>query len=54
MIVNSNKGRVYKPKKGHLLVHFKNLQLLKTDQWGTNMLVSFLLQVRYLKKFVTN
>ncbi|GJQ81470.1 btv [Trypoxylus dichotomus] len=44
IIVNSSKGRVFKPKKGHLVMYFKNLQLLKPDRWGTNILIEFLQQ----------
>ncbi|KAF5303585.1 hypothetical protein FQR65_LT08186 [Abscondita terminalis] len=44
MIINSSKGRIYKPKKGHLVLYFKNTQLLKNDSWGSNMLISFLQQ----------
>lgn len=46
LIVNSNKGRVYRPNKGHLILHFKNLHLLKNDKWGTNVLIEFIQQVR--------
>ncbi|KAF5283232.1 hypothetical protein FQA39_LY17379 [Lamprigera yunnana] len=44
IIINSSKGRIYKPKKGHLVLYFKNTQILKNDSWGSNMLVSFLQQ----------
>ncbi|KAK4887690.1 hypothetical protein RN001_003961 [Aquatica leii] len=44
IIVNSSKGRMYKPKKGHLVLYFKNTQLLRNDSWGSNMLISFLQQ----------
>lgn len=43
--VNSNKGKIYKPKKGYLVLHFKNLQLLSSDKWGTNTVIEFLHQV---------
>ena len=46
IVVNTNKGKVYKPKKGNLLLYFKNLHLLKPDKWGTNILIEFLHQVR--------
>lgn len=39
------KGRIFKPKRGHLVLYFKNLHLLKRDQWGTNILIEFLHQV---------
>lgn len=45
MIVNSNRGRVYRPKKSRLVLYFKGLHLVKNDQWNTNMLVAFLHQV---------
>ncbi|KAK9747140.1 DDE superfamily endonuclease [Popillia japonica] len=47
IIVNSSKGRVFKPKKGHLVMYFKNVHLLKPDNWGTNMLIEFLQQVSF-------
>nr|XP_022905741.1 cytoplasmic dynein 2 heavy chain 1 [Onthophagus taurus] len=53
IVVNSNKGRVYKPKKGHLVIHFKNMHLLKSDKWGTNMVVEFLQQVMVYEGFFT-
>lgn len=45
MIVSSNRGRVYRPKKGRLVLYFKGLHLLKPDKWGTNILIAFLHQV---------
>lgn len=46
LAVNTNKGKQYKPKKGHLILYFKNIHLLKQDQWGTNILIEFLHQVK--------
>ncbi|XP_030763708.1 cytoplasmic dynein 2 heavy chain 1 [Sitophilus oryzae] len=43
--VNTFKGKVLKPKKGHLILYFNNLHLLKPDKWGTNMLIEFLNQL---------
>lgn len=45
MVVNSNKGKVYRPKRGRLVLYFKGLELVKPDQWNTNIVVSFLHQV---------
>uniref|UniRef100_A0A6P7FU93 Cytoplasmic dynein 2 heavy chain 1 n=1 Tax=Diabrotica virgifera virgifera TaxID=50390 RepID=A0A6P7FU93_DIAVI len=43
--VNTHKGKVLRPKKGKIILHFKNLHLLKADKWGTNILVEFLNQL---------
>ncbi|XP_017783105.1 PREDICTED: cytoplasmic dynein 2 heavy chain 1 [Nicrophorus vespilloides] len=51
LVVNSSKGRIYKPRRGNLVLYFKNLHLLKTDKWGTNMLIEFLQQLIVYKGF---
>ncbi|XP_015834463.1 cytoplasmic dynein 2 heavy chain 1 [Tribolium castaneum] len=51
LVVNTNKGKVYKPKKGNLVLYFKNLHLLKPDKWGTNIVVEFLNQMITYKAF---
>lgn len=45
MIINTSKGRVYKPRKRFLVLHLQNMHLLEADRWGTNMLIAFLQQV---------
>ncbi|CAG9863949.1 unnamed protein product [Phyllotreta striolata] len=49
--VNTHKGKVLRPKRGNLLLHFKNLHLLKPDKWGTNVLVEFLNQLIVYRGF---
>ncbi|XP_056634261.1 cytoplasmic dynein 2 heavy chain 1 [Diorhabda sublineata] len=49
--VNTHKGKQLRPKKGHLILHFKNLHLLKSDKWGTNILIEFLNQLIDYKGF---
>lgn len=47
MVVSSNKGRVYRPKNSErLILHFKNLNHVKPDKWGTIHLAAFIQQVR--------
>ncbi|KAJ8913453.1 hypothetical protein NQ315_013832 [Exocentrus adspersus] len=50
--VNTHRGKIFKPKKGYLTLHFKNLDLLKYDKWGTNILIEFLSQVLYLRMYI--
>ncbi|XP_018579489.1 cytoplasmic dynein 2 heavy chain 1 [Anoplophora glabripennis] len=49
--VNTHRGKIFKPKKGYLTLHFKNLDLLKCDKWGTNILIEFLNQLVKYKGF---
>ncbi|XP_074038391.1 dynein cytoplasmic heavy chain beethoven [Leptinotarsa decemlineata] len=49
--VNTHRGKVLKPKKGNLVLHFKNLHLLKPDKWGTNILIEFLSQLIVYRGF---
>ncbi|RZC33069.1 cytoplasmic dynein 2 heavy chain 1 [Asbolus verrucosus] len=51
IVVNTNKGKIYKPKRGNLMLYFKNLHLLKPDKWGTNILIEFLHQIITYKAF---
>lgn len=47
MTVSNNKGRVYRPKiSDKLILHFKNLNHVKPDKWGTIRLAAFIQQVR--------
>lgn len=47
MVVSNNKGRVYRPKNSErLILHFKNLNHVKPDKWGTIHLAAFIQQVR--------
>lgn len=48
LTVNGLKGKLLKPSKGFVVIYFKNLELLKPDKWGTNMLIEFISQVRKL------
>lgn len=56
MVVSNNKGRVYRPKNSErLILHFKNLNHVKPDKWGTIHLAAFIQQVsikQSLKKIV--
>ncbi|XP_044749353.1 cytoplasmic dynein 2 heavy chain 1 [Coccinella septempunctata] len=49
--VNTNKGKVFRPKKGRLILHFRNMHLLKPDKWGTNILIEFLYQLITYRAF---
>nr|CAI5869002.1 unnamed protein product [Callosobruchus analis] len=51
ILVNAHKGKVLKPKKGNLILHLKNLHLLKPDKWGSNILIEFLSQLIVYKGF---
>lgn len=47
MVVSNNKGRVYRPRNSErLILHFKNLNHVKPDKWGTIHLAAFIQQVR--------
>ncbi|XP_050308267.1 LOW QUALITY PROTEIN: cytoplasmic dynein 2 heavy chain 1-like [Anthonomus grandis grandis] len=43
--VNTFKGTVLKPKKGHLVLYLRNMHLLAPDRWGSNSIVEFLTQL---------
>ncbi|XP_022324921.2 cytoplasmic dynein 2 heavy chain 1-like isoform X2 [Crassostrea virginica] len=46
MVLNTNTGRVYRPKDcERLVLYLKDLNLPKPDKWGTCQLVAFLQQV---------
>lgn len=46
MTVNTNNGRVYRPKDcERLIFYLKDINLPKPDKWGTSQLVAFLQQV---------
>lgn len=46
MMINTNTGRVLKPRESEKLVlYLKDLNLPKPDKWGTSMLVAFLRQL---------
>lgn len=46
VLMNTNTGRVYKPKAAeHLVLYLKDLNLPKPDKWGTSSLVAFLQQI---------
>ncbi|XP_050420010.1 cytoplasmic dynein 2 heavy chain 1 [Adelges cooleyi] len=52
MIVSSNKGRVYRPRNSERLVlHFKNLNHVKPDKWGTIHLGAFIQQLIFFGGF---
>ncbi|VEN39261.1 unnamed protein product [Callosobruchus maculatus] len=51
ILVNAHKGKVLKPKKGNLILHLKNLHLLKPDKWGSNILIEFLNQLMVYRGF---
>uniref|UniRef100_A0ABM5FWF4 Cytoplasmic dynein 2 heavy chain 1 n=2 Tax=Agamidae TaxID=81953 RepID=A0ABM5FWF4_9SAUR len=46
LIINTNTGRVYRPKDcERLVLYLKDINLPKPDKWGTSTLVAFLQQV---------
>ncbi|XP_038617598.1 cytoplasmic dynein 2 heavy chain 1 [Tachyglossus aculeatus] len=46
MVINTNTGRVYRPKDcERLVLYLKDINLPKLDKWGTSTLVAFLQQV---------
>ncbi|XP_076274081.1 dynein cytoplasmic heavy chain beethoven isoform X2 [Rhynchophorus ferrugineus] len=49
--VNTFKGKVLRPKKGQLMLFFRDLHLLKPDRWGTNVVIEFLSQLVEYKGF---
>lgn len=51
MIVSSNYGRVYRPKStDRLILHIKDINLVRPDKWGTAMLTAWIQQVSNLIK----
>lgn len=52
IIINSNTGRVYRPKESErLILYLKDINLPKLDKWGTSQIISFLQQVITYKGF---
>ncbi|XP_025088458.1 cytoplasmic dynein 2 heavy chain 1-like isoform X3 [Pomacea canaliculata] len=46
MVLNTNTGRVYRPKDSErLILYLKDINLPKPDKWGTCQLIAFLQQV---------
>lgn len=46
MVLNTNTGRVYRPKDcERLVLYLKDINLPKPDKWGTCQLIAFLQQV---------
>lgn len=55
MVLNTNTGRVYRPKDcERLVLYLKDLNLPKPDKWGTCQLVAFLQQVPSYSGVVKN
>lgn len=54
MVVSNSKGRVYRPKNSErLILHFKNLNHVKPDKWGTIHLTAFIQQVsKYINTLI--
>ena len=51
-VLNTNSGRVYRPKGAeHLILYLKDANLVKPDKWGTSYLVAFLQQIVAYKGF---
>lgn len=49
MVLNTNTGRVYRPKDSErLILYLKDINLPKPDKWGTCQLIAFLQQVHKL------
>ncbi|XP_060532310.1 cytoplasmic dynein 2 heavy chain 1 isoform X2 [Cylas formicarius] len=43
--LSTNKGKMLKPRRGRLILHFRNVHLLSHDKWGTSMVIEFLSQI---------
>lgn len=53
MVLNTNTGRVYRPKDcERLVLYLKDINLPKPDKWGTCQLIAFLQQVMYGVKLI--
>ncbi|XP_050526495.1 cytoplasmic dynein 2 heavy chain 1 isoform X2 [Daktulosphaira vitifoliae] len=52
IVVTNNKGRFYRPKNSErLILHFKNLNHVKPDKWGTIKLGAFIQQLIFFGGF---
>ncbi|CAB3367864.1 Hypothetical predicted protein [Cloeon dipterum] len=55
IITSSISGRVIRPKNAeHLVLYLRDLNLAKPDNWGTNMLISFLQQIHSYRGYFDN
>ncbi|CAG9772440.1 unnamed protein product [Ceutorhynchus assimilis] len=52
--VSTFKGTTLKPKKGNLVLYFRNLDLLTPDVWGSNTVIEFLSQLIEYKGYFNN